>query len=136
MGRGPEGGGQFPPASRGLYAGWHNEILQDLLHHGRAIAAIRHPIDPSRSEHLLSALTDTIAQVLTDFALPCELYVEGGATAACLAERMNWIHFTTQQELAPGIVRLAIPSAPTRYLTAKPGSYPWPEEVWNRFGGG
>ena len=74
------------------------------------------------------------AAVLPQLTTPCELFVEGGATAAHLAQRLDWHHFTTHHELAPGIVRLAIPDAPTRWLTAKPGSYPWPQTVWEHLG--
>lgn len=58
------------------------------------------------------------------------VYVEGGATAAELVERMGWHRLAVVEELAPGVVTLKPQSAPALMLTMKPGSYGWPEEIY------
>lgn len=57
------------------------------------------------------------------------VFVEGGATASALCRAMGWEELTPVQELAPGVVRMRVgESWPD--VTIKPGSYPWPAEVW------
>lgn len=57
------------------------------------------------------------------------VYVEGGATAAELVERMGWRRLMLVGELAPGVVTLRPEAAPALRLTMKPGSYRWPDDI-------
>jgi uncharacterized protein YgbK (DUF1537 family) len=60
-----------------------------------------------------------------------ELFIEGGATAASLLSRLNWISFKPVDELAPGVVRLQLNNKSHLFITLKPGSYSWPEFIFN-----
>ncbi|WP_114748485.1 four-carbon acid sugar kinase family protein [Pleomorphovibrio marinus] len=57
-----------------------------------------------------------------------ELMVSGGATVFAIISRLNWREFIPLEELSPGVVRLKEESTGC-YLTIKPGSYNWPEEI-------
>jgi D-threonate/D-erythronate kinase len=56
------------------------------------------------------------------------VFAEGGATAAELVRRMNWKRLEVRYQWAPGVATLSVPDENTRWLTIKPGSYPWPDE--------
>ena len=111
---------------------WRDAILGDLHRHGRALVAVRHPVDQARTQWVADRLSEAVAAVLSVLSGPSELYVEGGSTASRLARHMDWHEFTALRELAPGVVCLAITGQRTRWLTIKPGSYPWPREIWGR----
>ncbi len=61
-----------------------------------------------------------------------ELMVSGGATVFAIISRLNWREFMPLEELSPGVVRLKEKSTGC-YLTIKPGSYNWPEEIIQYF---
>ncbi len=109
---------------------WQRDILNALHQRGRAIVAVRHPLDPARSQQIVETLTAAVAAILPPLNAPCEIFAEGGSTASHLASRMGWREFSASRELATGVVRLAIANEAARWLTIKPGSYPWPPEVW------
>jgi uncharacterized protein YgbK (DUF1537 family) len=57
------------------------------------------------------------------------LYVEGGATARAIVERLGWVRLAVHAELAPGIVALQPIGAAAPLVIPKPGSYPWPDPI-------
>lgn len=76
-------------------------------------------------------LTRRLAAVLGRLLEQCrvdELVVVGGATAWAILSYQRWHLITPVEELAPGVVRLHIDGTPL-YLTLKPGSYLWPEDL-------
>lgn len=58
-----------------------------------------------------------------------ELYIEGGATAYDILQKLNWYDFIPIAELAPGVIRMQLVSDNTKFITIKPGSYQWPEKL-------
>lgn len=89
---------------------------------------------------LLYDLAERAALVLQQSSA-ATLLVEGGATAEAIAERLGWSRFAG---CAPGpagvgvlqpigdatVVRCATHSHPSPRVLVKPGSYPWPAEIW------
>lgn len=61
-----------------------------------------------------------------------ELLVSGGATVYAIISKLNWREFVPLEELSPGVVRLREQSTGC-YLTIKPGSYDWPDEIISFF---
>jgi hypothetical protein len=59
--------------------------------------------------------------------------VEGGATAAALAEHMNWMRFAVVATAPAGVGVLRPIAAHPPLVLIKPGSYPWPNEIWESF---
>jgi uncharacterized protein YgbK (DUF1537 family) len=79
----------------------------------------------SRLDHLVEAVT----QVLQARKVG-QLFVEGGGTASVLMRRMGWTHTRVCRQYAPGVVALQVDAQPPVIVTVKPGSYPWPDEIW------
>ena len=61
------------------------------------------------------------------------LCVEGGATAAELAGEMGWtcLAAVPSPEL-PGVSALRPVATREPLLLVKPGSYPWPQQLWEK----
>jgi uncharacterized protein YgbK (DUF1537 family) len=58
------------------------------------------------------------------------LLVEGGSTASALMRKLGWTQLRVTGEIAPGVVSLEVEGDSRRSLTVKPGSYRWPDAVW------
>jgi uncharacterized protein YgbK (DUF1537 family) len=84
--------------------------------------------DPAAARSLIVHLVQLAEKVLHD-ANVTFVYAEGGATAAALVQRMGWNRLEVLRELAPGVARLAAGENRSIFLTIKPGSYDWPQEV-------
>lgn len=63
--------------------------------------------------------------------------LEGGATAAAIVRQQGWSRLTVVGEPGPGVAELepldGVAERPPR-LFVKPGSYSWPDAVWNLLG--
>jgi len=57
------------------------------------------------------------------------LFIEGGSTASTVIRHLGWKRLVPVQELAPGVVTLRVQKRGNQYVTTKPGSYPWPQEI-------
>ena len=87
----------------------------------------------TRESHELLPRLATVAAMLLEIAPVATVLAEGGATAAALARRLAWNHFRVVQTAPAGVgvlQPLEIALAPTFLI--KPGSYAWPEEIWQR----
>ncbi len=78
------------------------------------------------SKILKSRISSVVKQLLEQTAVN-ELFIEGGATAYDLLQKLNWKSFTPVTELALGVVRMQYELNPEKFITLKPGSYKWPE---------
>jgi len=58
-----------------------------------------------------------------------QVYAEGGATAVALARQLGWLRLKVIDELSRGVATLAVEDGRPRFLTVKPGSYRWPEQL-------
>ncbi len=77
-------------------------------------------------------LTGYLAGVVEQFlaASPVDsLFVDGGATAAALVQRLGWRQLSVERELAPGVVCLAVVGQGAPLVLMKPGSYQWPDTL-------
>ena len=112
-----------------------------ILHFSKsAIRPARHglilniPFESSGSSAAALRLRTEMAQVV--FALvgrmqPAELVIEGGATAFAVMQRLGWTSFRITQQVAPGVVRMQSLDAPETYVTFKPGSYHWGDDLFD-----
>ena len=83
------------------------------------------PSDRNFTGYCAALLRDLLDHVHID-----ELIIEGGTTASEMIRTLNWNEFRPVLEIAPGIVRLGVMQHPGLNFTVKPGSYAWPEQVW------
>ena len=85
------------------------------------------------------------ARALADRVPIGQWFLEGGATASAVVRRFGWSRLTALPMLAPGVtpLRPALPASvnaasgvrsgdTTPIVVVKPGSYDWPESVWQR----
>ena len=79
---------------------------------------------------LIGHLTKAVELVLKDRGVG-RLLVEGGQTASLLVRRLGWSRLKIRRQYDLGIVSLEPVSQDQPLLTVKPGSYPWPLEVWH-----
>lgn len=78
---------------------------------------------------LTATLTATVAAVIPK-AAPARLLLEGGATARAVITALGWTRLRACEISVPGIGALRPADAPSPLLLIKPGSYPWPADVW------
>ena len=87
---------------------------------------------PRRVE-VLSRIPSCLAMITEEVVrrLPIsDIYVEGGSTASAVVRRLGWRRLRPVLELAPGIVRMEWCGERQQHITVKPGSYSWPDTMW------
>jgi uncharacterized protein YgbK (DUF1537 family) len=108
---------------------WADQVCDALAQRGSAVASIGEGTDRTgRSQTMVDRLADLAAAVLGRMKVGT-IFVEGGATAWTLVKRLGWRRFRVHRELAPGVVVLGVVGGGP-WVTMKPGSYAWPEEIW------
>ncbi len=119
--------GQVTPV---LEAQWEAATRRALNEHPLAVVAIDQPLHPSPDwpARLRASLAGLVASVLAHGGVG-RLFIEGGATARAIVERLGWVRLAVRAELAPGIVALQPLGAAAPLVILKPGSYPWPDLV-------
>ncbi|MDA1275333.1 MAG: hypothetical protein O2960_14995 [Verrucomicrobia bacterium] len=109
---------------------WLEETLNVFRVKPRVIVAIDCPLnrEPNIAERLLEHLIRHVEAVLERVKVHA-VFVEGGATAARLMERMRWTRLDMVREFTQGVVSL-LPHGHSRpVVTMKPGSYVWAPEI-------
>ncbi len=114
------------------YVKWANEVVALVKKHGKAIVAIHEDSTKDisiRGGQLKEKMAGLVKEVLQR-SMVQELIVEGGATAWALIRQSGLSQFFPVEEMAPGVVRMQT-NDPGLFITVKPGSYQWPEGLWN-----
>jgi uncharacterized protein YgbK (DUF1537 family) len=81
------------------------------------------------SSKILKSRMSSVVKHLLDKTTVNELFIEGGATAYDLLQKLNWKSFTPVAELALGVVRMRSELDQNKFITLKPGSYKWLEGI-------
>jgi uncharacterized protein YgbK (DUF1537 family) len=110
---------------------WSEDTVTALQEHSKIVVTIDQPIaqNPPLAVKLRHHIAELVESILSRTSID-ELLVEGGATASAIVRRLKWTRFFPCAEPAPGVVKMRIEEKMRPYLTIKPGSYPWPQEVW------
>lgn len=108
--------------------------VSDLIKQsGKAIIAINaddaqgKEIDPNQLAQNMAALV----KAAVNQSQPAELLIEGGSTAAAIINTLGITQLSPEQQIAPGVMRMRVSGDSQLYITLKPGSYTWPDAVWN-----
>lgn len=111
---------------------WTLDVLSVLKENNSAIVAISQPIvyKPGFAKRLRELTAQLIKKVLSK-TLVNELFIEGGATTSEIIRTINYKKFMLLNEIAPGVIRMNVEEDPDVYITIKPGSYSWPDVIWN-----
>jgi len=107
--------------------GWIGEAVV-LLRRGKLIVAVGAVAEGMSALQLRTSMALVIGRLLREVSVG-ELIIEGGSTAYAILETAGLHRFVPQEELAQGIVRMAVPDVPGLHVTVKPGSYNWPESI-------
>jgi uncharacterized protein YgbK (DUF1537 family) len=112
---------------------WTDETLRCLGRAHRVIVSIGrlNGSGPATARTLREYMARFVEAVLKKAEIR-ELYIEGGATASAVVRRPGWKRFIPRDEFAPGVVRLEVLQRAGQHVTAKPGSYEWPRELWKQ----
>ncbi|MBO9204061.1 MULTISPECIES: four-carbon acid sugar kinase family protein [Niastella] len=111
---------------------WANEVVALVKNNEKAIVAIHE--DSTRNTavgagQLKEKMAGLVNEVLQR-SMVQELIVEGGATAWALISQSKLTRFYPVEEMAPGVVRMQT-NDPNLFITVKPGSYQWPDGLWD-----
>jgi uncharacterized protein YgbK (DUF1537 family) len=112
---------------------WAGEVATGIRSSDCAMVAILQPriTDVPISRQLTIHLVFLVQAVIGKIAIE-ELFIEGGATAEAVCMCQGWMGLNALGEYSPGVVKLSIEGSEGPCVTIKPGSYPWPEVIWNR----
>jgi uncharacterized protein YgbK (DUF1537 family) len=114
------------------YVKWANEVVAFVKKHEKAIVAIHEDSTKNITvpQGQLKAKMAGLVHEVLQRSMVQELIVEGGATAWALISQSGLTRFFPVEEMAPGVVRMQT-NDPNLFITVKPGSYQWPEGLWN-----
>lgn len=112
--------------------GYSSEVVSILNNSENAILAIGEPIllGKAAAGKIKILMAEVVSNVLSKVNVQ-ELVIEGGATTSAILDNLNFTRFIPTFEYAPGVVRMKICDNETMCLTIKPGSYQFPEQIWN-----
>jgi uncharacterized protein YgbK (DUF1537 family) len=108
------------------------EVSSVLRKGENAILAIGEPVLPGKkaASEIKKSMAEVVSIVLYAVNVN-ELVIEGGSTTSAILEKLNFTQFVPTFEYVPGVVRMKIRDRENMYVTIKPGSYQFPEQVWN-----
>jgi uncharacterized protein YgbK (DUF1537 family) len=111
---------------------WTDAAARQLARSGKLLIGLGDESSAGASDEWLRRLARTAALVAR--STPAEtLLVEGGATASALVQQLGWTRFAVTQRSPAGVgVLRPVGSQAPLQLLIKPGSYPWPLQVWER----
>lgn len=115
-----------------LYREWQTDIINALAVRDKVIIAVDE-LDVDNIENLPERIREIIADVVESILKKNkidELIIEGGSTSFSIIRRLGYTRFYPTHEVGPGSIRMQIEEEKDMFLTLKPGSYAWPESIW------
>ena len=106
-------------------------VVDGLRSTGRALIGIGEASASGgeTAESLTIALAESVQRVLGAISVDLVL-IEGGATAAAVMRSMRWTRLRANAGLDRTLVKFVPVNATGPAMIIKPGSYPWPAQVW------
>jgi len=110
---------------------WADAITAALSASGRTMVAIGRDVTVSGPPPaaLAGTLVAGVARAFRRGGVD-RVCLEGGATAAALLKAMDWTRLVALPCRLAGVAALRPHGATVPTLLVKPGSYPWPDEIW------
>ena len=111
---------------------WIHKVISTIEHYNKAIIAVREPVipEPSKSNWIKQNFAVIVKEVFKRTRIE-ELVIEGGSTASAVLENMGLTRLVPMHQFQQGVIRMRVENIAGLNLTLKPGSYKWPETVWN-----
>jgi len=123
----------YATPARSLIDQWVEDVVDALHADDRVVIAIPQPVvkDVQLSNKLSTYMATLVESVIGRSPIR-ELILEGGVTSEAVLSRLGWTTLKVLGEYGPGVVQLCMSGRENLLVTIKPGSYPWPEEIWNQ----
>jgi len=111
---------------------WIHKVISTIEHYNKAIIAVREPVipEPSKSNWIKHNFAVIVKEVFKRTRIE-ELVIEGGSTASAVLNNMGLTRLVPLHQFQQGVIRMRVENIAGLNLTLKPGSYKWPETVWN-----
>lgn len=112
---------------------WAVEIKQLINEHSKAIIAVDPDSKYGRDANALQ-LRERMASIVKkvcDEVEVVETIIEGGSTASAVLRNLGYRTLIPVTEIAAGVIRSRVGENTDKYVTLKPGSYEWPEDIWH-----
>jgi uncharacterized protein YgbK (DUF1537 family) len=117
--------------NRDCLQNWTDMALHAFQERRQVGVAIHQPaVKVSGLPRKLAELTACLVKALMHNLDIDELIIEGGATASAILDKLQWQRYMPVENFAPGVVRMQVKEMPRKFVTLKPGSYRWPEQMW------
>ncbi|MCK4749335.1 MAG: four-carbon acid sugar kinase family protein [Bacteroidales bacterium] len=111
---------------------WIEEVASAIGIHGKTIVAVSQEVSfSSRRASWIRMLFSMLAEALVARDQVRELIIEGGSTASAVLHKLGCLRLRPIQQVSQGVILMRMEDRPGLRLTMKPGSYPWPDSVWN-----
>ncbi len=110
---------------------WVDDILNGINKYGKVVISSIHK--NSNEEGLSFRIKEVTAVAVKKVFIKAtinELLIEGGSTTSEILDQLGIKKLTPIQELETGVIRMKVDRFPGLFLTTKPGSYFWPENLW------
>jgi uncharacterized protein YgbK (DUF1537 family) len=119
-------------AAAELVEGWADDAAAAFDRSPTIVVTIdRPPSNDSAAAHRLEGLLADAVEGVRRRRAVSDVFAEGGATGAAVIRRLGWTRLTVVRELAPGVATMDADASPGGRITLKPGSYAWPETIWD-----
>jgi D-threonate/D-erythronate kinase len=120
-------------SSGNQYNEWCSEVVKLLSEKGKAIIAIDERTtesDKTSAKDLREKTAVIVSRIMKRVAVS-ELIIEGGSTASAIIRNLGFTNFFPVHDYTPGVVRMKVAGQENLHFTLKPGSYNWPDQVWD-----
>lgn len=109
---------------------WIQRALKALEKDHKLILAVSSDdiLSKDSPEYLKARLAQRVKTLLDNITIE-QLYVEGGATALAVVEKLGIDEMVPVKEWQQGVVQMKTKIKNPAYFTLKPGSYQWPESM-------
>jgi uncharacterized protein YgbK (DUF1537 family) len=119
--------------ARPYLAQWASEAVALLAGNDRVIVSSG-PSSGRKDKAVSAVICRNMAAAIrsiVDKATVQELMLEGGSTASAVLQALGIDRCRPEQELVSGVIRMSVPGNEALHVTLKPGSYAWPQLIWN-----
>ncbi len=112
---------------------WADEIGVALSQGYKVVVVADHPhcIDESLSLRIKENMGFLVLKILEKSDVD-NLLIEGGATTSAILNQLKVKKLYPFKELDLGIIQMKVDGYPDLCITTKPGSYAWPQEIWEK----
>ncbi|MDX9924943.1 MAG: four-carbon acid sugar kinase family protein [Ignavibacteriaceae bacterium] len=109
---------------------WVDDTVNAFASSSKVIIEINQPVvkENGFAKRLRVDTARLVEQVMKKIKID-ELFIDGGATTYAITKQLHLDKLLPCNEVAPGVIRMKVEDRDDFYITIKPGSYTWPEEI-------